>query len=67
MLVLLFVFQNLLGEIWFLVASYYAIAGRAMGGVMFYGNYLERLVVVTVLLIIQYLVRRMQRDEKDSG
>lgn len=67
LLVLVYIAQNLFGQIWFMTAGIYAIRGTGMSNVMFYGNYIDQGVVAMALAVIYYLVRRMQNEEEEKN
>lgn len=67
LLVFLFIFQSFIGELWFITASYFAILGREMSDIVFYGNLTQRVFVVVVLVSVTYLAFKAQNGKDKTN
>jgi len=60
--VLLFVTQNIVGELWFLGANIFPIfsndMGLIIGSIGLYGGLLSRIFILVMLIAIQYIVNK---------
>jgi len=60
LLVLLFVFQSFLSEIWVAMAVSFSVGGQDMRDMVLFGNYTVQSIVVLILMAIHYFVRRIE-------
>ncbi len=67
MIVLLFVVQNLINELWLSLVAIHATRGLSMWNITVIGSTINRVIVAYLLGTIHYLVRRMQKDDNENS
>ncbi len=67
LIVLLFVAQSLVRELWSLIASIVAMSGLDMNVMIVELNTLTQIVIAIILVAIHYLVRNMKQENGQAN